>query len=87
MWWILYGAIITIVPLLIAGTAGRFLFKIPYNKLIGVMSGSCTNPPALAFANEQDKNSDKASVGYATVYPLAMFLRILTAQLMILLFC
>ena len=87
MWWVLYGAIITIIPLLIAGIAGRFLFKIPYNKLIGVMSGSCTNPPALAFANEQDKNSDKASVGYATVYPLAMFLRIPTAQLMILLLC
>lgn len=85
--WVLYGAIITIAPLLIAGIAGRFIFKIPYNTLTGVMSGSCTNPPALAFANEQDKNSDKASVGYATVYPLAMFLRILTAQLMILIFC
>jgi putative transport protein len=87
MWWILYGAIITIVPLLIAGVVGRFGLKIPYITLIGVMSGSCTNPPALAFANEQDKNSDKAAVGYATVYPLAMFLRILTAQMMILLFC
>lgn len=85
--WVLYGAIITILPLLIAGIAGRFILKIPYNTLIGVMSGSCTNPPALAFANEQDKNSDKASVGYATVYPLAMFLRILTAQLLILVFC
>ena len=85
--WVVYGAIITILPLLIAGCVGRFILKIPYNTLIGVMSGSCTNPPALAFANEQDKNSDKASVGYATVYPLAMFLRILTAQLMILLFC
>lgn len=87
VWWILYGAFITIIPILIAGVAGRFLLKIPYTTLIGVISGSCTNPPALAFANEQDKNSDKASVGYATVYPLAMFLRILTAQLMILLFC
>ena len=87
MWWVLYGAIITILPLLIAGVVGRFGLKIPYITLIGVMSGSCTNPPALAFANEQDKNSDKAAVGYATVYPLAMFLRILTAQMMILLFC
>ncbi len=87
MWWVLYGAIITILPLLIAGVVGRYALKIPYNTLIGVMSGSCTNPPALAFANEQDKNSDKSSVGYATVYPLAMFLRILTAQLMILMFC
>ncbi len=87
LWWVLYGAIITILPLLIAGVVGRYILRIPYNTLIGVMSGSCTNPPALAFANEQDKNSDKASVGYATVYPLAMFLRILTAQLMILLFC
>ncbi|MBQ8270057.1 MAG: putative transporter [Bacteroidaceae bacterium] len=87
LWWVLYGAIITVTPLIIAGILGRFILKIPYNTLIGVMSGSCTNPPALAFANEQNKNSDNAAVGYATVYPLAMFLRILTAQLLILIFC
>ena len=84
--WILYGAIITIVPILVAGIAGRYIFKIRYNTLAGVISGSCTNPPALAFANQQGKNGD-AAVGYATVYPLAMFLRILIGQMMILLLC
>lgn len=82
---ILYGAFITLIPLLLCGMIGKFLMKIDYNTLIGVLSGSCTNPPALAFAGEQDKNSDRAAVGYATVYPLTMFLRVLSAQLMILL--
>ena len=84
--WILYGAIITIIPILIAGFIGRYIFKIKYNTLTGVISGSCTNPPALAFANQQSKGGD-AAVGYATVYPLAMFLRILVGQMMILIFC
>ena len=84
--WILYGALITIIPILIAGIVGRYILKIRYNTLIGVISGSCTNPPALAFANQQSRNGD-AAVGYATVYPLAMFLRILIGQMMILLLC
>lgn len=84
--WILYGALITIVPILIAGIVGRYILKIKYNTLIGVISGSCTNPPALAFANQQSRNGD-AAVGYATVYPFAMFMRILIGQMMILLFC
>lgn len=84
--WILYGAIITVVPILIAGCIGRYILKIKYNTLTGVISGSCTNPPALAFANQQCKGGD-AAVGYATVYPLAMFLRILAGQMMILFFC
>ena len=84
--WIAYGALITIVPILVAGFVGRYIFKIKYNTLAGVISGSCTNPPALAFANQQSKNGD-AAVGYATVYPLAMFLRILIGQMMILLLC
>jgi putative transport protein len=84
--WILYGAIITIVPILVAGFVGRYVFRIKYNTLTGVISGSCTNPPALAFANQQSKGGDTA-VAYATVYPLAMFLRILAGQMMILLFC
>ena len=84
--WILYGAIITIIPILIAGLVGRYILKIKYNTLTGVISGSCTNPPALAFANQQCKGGD-AAVGYATVYPLAMFLRILVGQMMILIFC
>ena len=84
--WIAYGALITIIPVLMGGLLGRFLFKIDCNTLTGVLSGACTNPPALAYAGEQDKNSESAAVGYATVYPLSMFLRVLAAQLMILLF-
>lgn len=82
--WIAYGAIITMVPQLIAALIGRYLLHLDYSTLIGVISGSCTNPPALAFAGEQDKSSDAAAVGYATVYPLSMFMRVLIAQLMVL---
>lgn len=85
--WILYGVMITLIPLLLAGIIGRFALKLDYLSLIGVMSGSCTNPPALAFANEQDRSRDTAAVSYATVYPLAMFLRVLLAQMMILFLC
>jgi len=83
--WIVYGALITIVPIIICGLLGKCVFKLRYNTLIGVLSGASTNPPALAFAGEQDKNSDDAAVGYATVYPLTMFLRVLAAQVMVLL--
>ena len=82
--WIAYGVLITVVPVLLGGVVGRYILKIDYATLIGVLSGSCTNPPALAYANEQDKGSGKAAIGYATVYPLAMFLRVLAAQLLIL---
>lgn len=82
--WIAYGAIITMLPLMLCGLIGRYAMKINYSTLIGVLSGSSTNPPALAFAQEQDRSSDEASVGYATVYPLSMFLRVLIAQMMIL---
>lgn len=84
--WILYGALITIVPIMIAGLVGHYIFHIRYSTLSGVIAGSCTNPPALAFANQQNKGGESA-VGYATVYPLAMFLRILVGQMMILLLC
>ena len=82
--WIAYGALITMIPVLLGGIIGKYILKIDYAALTGVLSGSCTNPPALAYANEQDKSSGKAAVGYATVYPLAMFLRVLAAQLLIL---
>ena len=81
--WIAYGAVITVVPLLLAGIFGRFYYKLNYYTLIGVLSGASTNPPALAYSTEQT-TSDAPSVGYATVYPLSMFLRVLAAQLMIL---
>lgn len=83
--WVGYGVLITVVPLLIAGFVARKLFKLNYYTLIGVLSGSMTNPPALAYSNEQT-GCDAPSVGYATVYPLTMFLRVLTAQLLIIFF-
>ena len=83
--WIAYGAVITVVPLLLAGIFGRFYYKLNYYTLIGVLSGASTNPPALAYSAEQT-SSDAPSVGYATVYPLSMFLRVLAAQLLILIF-
>lgn len=82
-YWIGYGFIITIIPLLIGGLIGRYVWKINYYTLIGVLSGTNTNPPALAYSSELT-SSDAPAVGYATVYPLAMFLRVLTAQLLIL---
>ena len=83
--WIGYGAIITILPLMIVGTIGRLVFKINYFTLMGLISGSMTDPPALSFANATAGN-DMPAVSYATVYPLTMFLRVITAQILILLF-
>ena len=83
--WIGYGFIITTVPLLIIGCVGRYFYKINYFTLMGLIAGSTTDPPALAYSNATAGN-DAPSVGYATVYPLTMFLRVLTAQLLILFF-
>lgn len=83
--WIGYGFIITVLPLLIIGSIGRYCYKINYFTLMGMIAGSTTDPPALAYSNATAGN-DAPSVGYATVYPLTMFLRVLTAQLMILFF-
>ena len=82
--WILYGFAITVIPLLVAGIIGKKLYKINYYTLIGVLAGSSTNPPALAFSSELT-GTDAPSVGYATFYPLTMFLSVLAAQLLILL--
>ena len=78
------GFLITVIPLLIMGAVARFHYKMNYFMLMGLIAGSNTDPPALAYAN-QSCSYDAPSVGYSTVYPLAMFLRILTAQLLILL--
>ena len=83
--WIGYGFIITTVPLLIIGCIGRYFCKVNYFPLMGLIAGSTTDPPALAYSNATAGN-DAPSVGYATVYPLTMFLRVLTAQLLILFF-
>ena len=82
----LYGFIISFVPLFIMGIIGRKVCKINYFTLMGLMAGSTTDPPALAYSNATAGN-DAPAVGYATVYPLTMFLRVLTAQLLILIFC
>ena len=81
--WVGYGVIITVLPLLITGLIGRYYCKLNYFTLIGVLGGATTNPPALAYSNDLT-SSDAPAVGYATVYPLTMFLRVLTAQLLIL---
>ena len=77
------GILITFLPLLIIGMIARWRHKINYFTLMGLIAGSNTDPPALAYANQISGN-DAPAVGYSTVYPLAMFLRILTAQLLIL---
>ena len=79
------GFLITLIPLVVMGLVARFYYKINYFKLMGLMSGSTTDPPALAYAN-QVTSSNAPAVGYSTVYPVTMFLRILTAQLLILIF-
>ena len=81
--WIGYGVIITMLPLLIVGLFARLKLKMNYYTLMGLMAGSVTDPPALGYANATAGN-DMPAVGYATVYPVVMFLRVLTAQLLIL---
>ena len=78
------GFLITFIPLLVMGMVARWYYKLNYFTLMGLIAGSNTDPPALAYANQTTGN-DAPAVGYSTVYPLAMFLRILTAQLLILL--
>ena len=84
-WWILYGLIITMLPLLIIGLVSRIAFKTDFFSLMGMLSGSMTNPMALSYATALSGDNDKSSVAYATVYPLTMFLRVMSAQLIILL--
>ena len=80
-WWILFGVAITMIPLLITGIVARKVYKLDYFSIMGLMSGAMTDPPALAYANSVSTN-DRAAVAYATVYPLTMFLRIFTAQIL-----
>jgi putative transport protein len=81
--WIGYGVIITVLPLIIVALIARLKFKINYYTLMGLMAGAMTDPPALGFASTSSGN-DMPAVGYATVYPVVMFLRVLTAQLLML---
>ena len=84
--WIGFGVIITLLPLLVVGVIGRMWLKLDYFTLMGLLAGSTTNPPALAYATTVSTANDRSAVAYSTVYPLTMFLRVLTGQLMILLF-
>lgn len=82
-WWILYGFIITVVPVLIVGVIARVVWKMNFFTIMGMLAGSQTNPIALAYANSLGSN-DTASVSYSTVYPFVMFLRVLVAQILVL---
>ncbi len=86
MLYVLTGFLITIIPILIVGPIARLKFKFNYFTLAGMISGTYTDPPALAYSNSIC-SKEAPAVGYSTVYPLAMFLRILTAQLIVLFFC
>ena len=80
------GFLITIIPILIVGTIARLKFKFNYFTIMGMLAGTYTDPPALAYANASC-SKEAPAVGYSTVYPLSMFLRIFTAQIVVLFFC
>lgn len=85
MWWVVWGVIITVIPLIVVGCIARGCYKINFLTVMGLMSGGCTDPPALAYANNSTGN-DAPAVAYSTVYPLTMFLRVVAAQVLILMF-
>lgn len=84
LYWMAHGVLITLIPLLIVGFAARVLFRFNYLTLCGVLAGSMTDPPALAFANGMSSSS-AAAIGYASVYPLVMCMRILAPQILLIL--
>ena len=84
--YVIYGVLITMMPLVIMGCVARIFMKTNYLTLMGVMAGAMTDPPALAYST-MTSNNDIPSVSYSTVYPLTMFLRIVTAQIIILAMC
>ena len=82
-WWILYGFLITVIPVLTIALLARYAFKVNFYQICGLLAGATTDPAALSFAQDA-YGTDYASINYATVYPLSMFLRVLVAQLLIL---
>jgi len=84
--YVLTGFLITIIPILIVGPIARLKFKFNYFTIAGMLAGTYTDPPALAYANSIC-SKEAPAIGYSTVYPLAMFLRIFTAQIVVLFFC
>mgnify|MGYP000346298526 FL=1 len=85
--WILYGFLITIIPLLIIGCIAYKGMHINYFRVVGLLTGAMTGAPALAYAQSMSDDNDQASVTYATVYPLTMFLRVMAGQLLVVFFC
>lgn len=83
--WVVYGFIITVIPLLVVGIVARWKYKLNYFSICGMMSGGYTDPPALAYSNKL-ANNDAPAVAYSTVYPLSMFMRVIAAQVIILCF-
>ena len=83
--WVAYGFAITMIPQLVMAIIGRARYKMNYYQICGLLSGSYTDPPALAYANKV-ANNDAPAVAYSTVYPLTMFMRVIAAQLVILFF-
>jgi putative transport protein len=84
--YVLTGFLITIIPILIVGPIARLKFKFNYFTIAGMIAGTYTDPPALAYANSIC-SKEAPAIGYSTVYPLSMFLRIFTAQIVVLFFC
>ena len=85
MCWVLWGVLITMIPLIIVGSIARGVYKLNFLTIMGLMSGGYTDPPALAYANNSSGN-DAPAVAYSTVYPLTMFMRVVAAQVLILCF-
>ena len=85
--WVVYGALITMIPLVLVGFVAYKVLKVNYFKVVGLLIGAMTGAPALGYAESMSSHNDQASVTYATVYPLTMFLRVMAGQLLVLLFC
>lgn len=85
MWWVIWGFMITFIPLMVVGLIARGIYKINFLTITGLMSGGYTDPPALAYASNSTGH-DAPAVAYSTVYPLTMFMRVVAAQVLILAF-
>lgn len=85
--WVIYGVLITMIPLVVIGLVAYKVMKINYFKVVGLLIGAMTGAPALGYAESLSSHNDQASVTYATVYPLTMFLRVMAGQLLIIFFC
>jgi putative transport protein len=85
--WVIYGALITMLPLVVVGFIAYKGMKINFFKVVGLLIGAMTGAPALGYAESLSSHNDQASVTYATVYPLTMFLRVMAGQLLVVFFC